>query len=585
LNIFDRLKLRNKIIVILVIQATLLIIFGIIGFQISFSTYKNQLYRQTSQIVSLLGDNVDNKLKRINDLSFEIMTDETVQNLLVNINSSDASYQKLQFITILRSKLLQYSFSENYINSIGIIDLDINQHMEGRNYHNITSNQLNQIINSKKLANGRVLWIMPENDYEQILAVRSVRQINDFSFSNLGYLVIRINPKKLIEHNFDYFSEPHNYFSVFSNNTVILEDRNELNLNPLTFNIRGKQGYFFQKIHRKNYFIYYGTFSYTGWQFAFALPIQNTMIKFSQIQIMILLIYFVIFLSVTYFFVRFSGKIVQPLEKLMINLKDANKQWFNSDAYSDYLSDLVFTHGKDNDEIRFLERDFKLLINRVNALLKENYEEKITVKEWQLKALQSQINPHFLYNTLDTVYWMAKMNNQKDITIIIKSLGKLLRNSIYNAKNITTIGEELSILKAYLNIQKFRFEDRLKVNINISETLYDNKIPNLAIQTLVENSISYGLEVSTKDCSIEIFSTYDDEHIKITVLDNGPGVNQELLANLQTMAIESDGNSGVGLKNIDQRIKLAFGSQYGLFLDSQENKWFKVDIVIPHSKV
>ena len=580
---FSRLRLKNKIFAIIFIQTTLLIVFGILGFNISFSNYKTQLYGQTTQIVNLLSQNVDNKLKRINDLSFDMMTDDALQSSLMQINNEESSYSKLKFATALRAKILQYPFSEKYIDSIGVIDLDNNQYIEGISSANFDANQLKQIMNSPGINEGRVIWIKPDNNDEQIYAVRTIRQIDDFSLTSLGLLIVNINKNKLIDSRFDYFSKVGYYFSIFSDDNIILEEKSGVELTPWELDIYDYSGHSFKSINRKNYLINYSTFSYTGWKFAFVLPIQNIMMQISQIQIAIILVYLIIFAATTYFVIRFSSTIVKPLEKLMTNMTAIKDQWFKNDDYSNYLSNIVFTHNNDKDEIKFLERDFKLLIDRINSLVKENYDEKIIKKEWELKALQRQINPHFLYNTLDSVYWLSKMNNQDQISIIIKSLGNLLRNSIYNSDNIITLGEEIGILKDYINIQKFRFQDRLKINLHIDDNIMEYRIPNLSIQTLVENSISHALEVKVGDCIIDIWGSLENGNIKLSIHDNGPGVDIEMLQKLQRMEIETK-DEGIGIKNIDQRIKIIFGNQYGLFLESEEGKWFKVDILIPCKK-
>jgi len=585
MNIFNRLKIRNKIIAIIVIQTALLIIFGIIGFNVSYSTYKKQLYMQVSQSVDLLADNVDNKLKRISDLSFELITDDALQNSLIEINNEDevSSYKKFQSAAKLRTKLSQYNFTEKYIDSIGVIDLDNNQYLKGDNNTNIDANQINQIMNTPKIGDGNVIWINPLDNDKQIFAVRSIRRVNDFSFSNIGLIVIKIDKQKLIDSKSNYLTNNEFYFSVFSNKNIILEERTGVNLNPLQLGIQAYKGSFFKKINNKSYLVNYNTFKYTGWKFVYALPIQSVMLPISKIQIVIVCLYLIIFVVITYIVILLSRKIVKPLEKLMINLKESKSLWFDGADYTEYLANITFAHSTDKDEIRFLERDFKVLIDRINSLLKENYDEKIMTKEWQLKALQRQINPHFLYNTLDSIYWMAKINKQDKIATTIKSLGNLLRNSIYKSENIITVGEEIAILNDYIIIQRFRFQDRLKFNMNISESFWDYKIPNLSIQTIVENSISHALEVKTGDCNIEIFANYVNNGIRISVLDNGPGVDLEMLVKLQKMEIESK-TEGIGMKNVDQRIKVIFGSQYGLFLESEQDKWFKVNIFIPCSK-
>lgn len=277
--------------------------------------------------------------------------------------------------------------------------------------------------------------------------------------------------------------------------------------------------------------------------------------------------------------IKFSSKIINPLEKLTSKMKEVNKQWYESPQYKEYLNHIPFINNENKDEISFLESDFKLLVDKINDLVKENYEEKIVMKEWQIKALQAQINPHFLYNTLDSIHWLAKINDQNQIAMMIKSLGNLLRNSIYKSNYVVSIKEEVGILEDYINIQKFRFQERLNVNINIKEEVLNFKIPNLVLQPLVENSISYALEVLVDVCKIDVFSIEEDNCIKLVVMDNGPGVNEERLEKLRKMEIQPS-SSGIGLKNINERMKLIFGDKYNLFIDSEEGKWFRVELCI-----
>jgi two-component system sensor histidine kinase YesM len=579
MDLFSRLRLKDKISLVIFIQSMLLTIVAVIGFYISNSTYRERTYGQTSYIVNSLAKDVDSKMKRINKLSLDIMVDEDIQKLVESIKVEDTPYQKYIDTSDLRAKLLKYSFSEDYIMSIGVIDLKEDQYIQGSNNSYIDEAQLEKIESNKDKNEGELIWIEPSNDNEQILAVRSIRKTNKLDLTNLGMLVIRIDKNKLVDSGFDYLKDNNYYFSIVSKNSIIIQRGYGVDLKPLNLNIYGDEGHFTKKIDHRDQLISYSSSKFAEWKFIFAIPTENIMFRVSQIVSIIVLIYTCVIIFVIYGGIKFSNRIINPLEKLTSKMKEVNQQWYESPKYKEYLNNIHFINNENRDEISFLESDFKVLVDKINDLVKENYEEKIVMKEWQIKALQAQINPHFLYNTLDSIHWLAKINNQNQIAMMIKSLGNLLRNSIYKSNYVVSIKEEVGILEDYINIQKFRFQERLNVNINIKEEVLNFKIPNLVLQPLVENSISYALEVLVDVCKIEVFSIEENNCIKLVVMDNGPGVNEERLEKLRKMEIEPT-SSGIGLKNINDRMKLIFGDKYNLLIDSEEGKWFRVELCI-----
>lgn len=233
-----------------------------------------------------------------------------------------------------------------------------------------------------------------------------------------------------------------------------------------------------------------------------------------------------------------------------------------------------------NDEIGVLQRDFTIMIQKIDTLIKDDYTKQILIKDAQLKALQAQINPHFLYNTLDSINWMAKLNQQRDISVMVESLGNLLRSAISGKEPIITLKEEVQLLKDYLTIQKMRFGDRLQFQLEIDQQWLSLKIPKLILQPIVENSINYGLENTLGICRITVKAVPDSDCLNITVIDNGPGIPDELLKKLAQGEVKPKG-SGIGLQNIDHRIKLIFGEEFGLSVTSELGVGTKVLIRIP----
>jgi two-component system sensor histidine kinase YesM len=191
-------------------------------------------------------------------------------------------------------------------------------------------------------------------------------------------------------------------------------------------------------------------------------------------------------------------------------------------------------------------------------------------KEAELLALQSQINPHFLYNTLDSIFWMAERAKCKNISKMVLNLSKLFKLSLNNGDKFTTIKREFEHIYTYLEIQNIRYRGKFKTLINIDPDLLDKKIMRLIIQPIVENSIYHGIEPMSGDGLIEINGVQENNTISIVVRDNGIGFN--------TDEIET---RGYALKNINKRIKLNYGNEYGLLIKSRKNEGTTVTIRIP----
>ena len=223
------------------------------------------------------------------------------------------------------------------------------------------------------------------------------------------------------------------------------------------------------------------------------------------------------------------------------------------------------------------------MIQQIDELIHENYSKQLTIKETEFKALQAQINPHFLYNTLESINWLAKGNGQTQISKMVEALGYLLRNSISLKKPLITIEEELNIVKSYIIIQKYRFEERLEFTIEVDSAVLGIEIPKLTVQPLVENAIHYALEPMIDPCKIRIYSIVTNEEFQLIIEDNGPGMDPDILEKLKRGEVKTRGQ-GVGLSNINDRIKLAYGEKYGVVIESATGEGTKIIIGIPIGK-
>ena len=235
------------------------------------------------------------------------------------------------------------------------------------------------------------------------------------------------------------------------------------------------------------------------------------------------------------------------------------------------------------DEMGLLHRTFRLMVERINTLITENYANQLLIKETEFKALQAQINPHFLYNTLESINWIAKVNKQTKISSMVESLAFLLRNSISMKEEILTLGEELEVVESYVTIQKYRFDDRLIFELDVPERLLGRRLPKLTLQPLLENAIHYALEPTIGKSRIVVHAELTDDELLVSVEDDGPGMPEDTLERLRSGELKARGK-GIGLLNIDERIKLAFGERYGLRIESEPGRGARVIVALPRDE-
>ena len=237
-----------------------------------------------------------------------------------------------------------------------------------------------------------------------------------------------------------------------------------------------------------------------------------------------------------------------------------------------------------NDEIGELAKSFNYMLTQIQALLDEEYVLGKNVKNLELKALQAQINPHFLYNTLDLINWMSVRSNSPEISRVVEALSKFYKLSLSKGEDTVTIKNELEHVQTYVEIQNMRFENKIALVIDVPEELQEYMILKLVLQPIVENSIIHGiLEKEGETGTIKISGALTDEVIRLYVEDDGVGMPEETALQLLTI-ITSHESHGYGVKNINERIKLYYGREYGLSYQSALGKGTILTITVPAVK-
>jgi two-component system sensor histidine kinase YesM len=250
-------------------------------------------------------------------------------------------------------------------------------------------------------------------------------------------------------------------------------------------------------------------------------------------------------------------------------------------------NDLQALMTSDNvDEITELGMSFNIMIGKIKELLDSKIKEQENLKKAELRALQAQINPHFLYNTLDTIIWMAESKKTDEVVKIVSALSDFFRISLSKGMDWISIGEEMHLIRSYLTIQKMRYRDILDFNIEVSEDVAENMILKLILQPLVENALYHGIKNKRQGGTISVRARRNDkDEVLLEVEDNGMGLTPERLAQVRAGLEDDSGDSGLesgfGLGNVHRRIRLYYGSPYGLSIQSEYTIGTCVTLVIP----
>ena len=288
---------------------------------------------------------------------------------------------------------------------------------------------------------------------------------------------------------------------------------------------------------------------------------------FTMVAVAVLLAAVVILL-ISYTFTR-------PIGKLMTAMKEIEK--------GDFKIQVV---NKSRDEIGRLTESFNFMVSKIDHLVKEVYQEKIAQKNAELEALQAQINPHFLYNTLDSISWMLMDIGADDISDVVVSLGDILKYSIHGKDVLVPLNEEVQYIESYLCIQKNRLEDRLCTSMEIQKETRACMVPKLILQPMVENAILHGIEPMKDGGRVRITAGLEQQNLLITIEDNGPGMAPEELEQCRAAVYsESGATDSIGMRNVHRRLCLHFGKEYGLAIESRHQEGTIVTLRMPGTRL
>lgn len=309
----------------------------------------------------------------------------------------------------------------------------------------------------------------------------------------------------------------------------------------------------------------------TDWRLVSVIPVDSVFSESRQVLINTAALYLLFVVLACATALLLSGSLAKRLS-LVVEKINQNRE----------KSLVRFEANADKDEIGQLVFNYNAMVDRINQLMEEQTETAEKLKVSEVKALQAQINPHFLYNMLDMINWLAQSGKQQEVSLAVQTLSKFYKLTL-SKKNITTpISEELQHVELYVKLQNMRYEDKISFLVDVPDEILDYEIPKLVLQPIVENSIQHGIfEKDSKEGSIVIMAWMDGPDVVFVISDDGAGISPEKLPRILDGSYEDGRGSNIGVYNTHLRLQLLYGKSYGLRYESTPGQGTEVQVKLP----
>ncbi|TVY11111.1 cache domain-containing sensor histidine kinase [Paenibacillus cremeus] len=589
LNLFVRLMLAFLSLIVLPLT-----IVSYFGYTVATEIINNNVSRSIKQTVHQLSLNseviLEDAEKAVNTLLFDSYnkTNPVKEGIMAYDQATD--YEKNVIAHNVEDELNKYAIYRNDINGLYLISTD-----------GVIFSSANQLLDHTDFAS--YVWYQGFMAQSQVDVMWSpAHKVSGYTKSSnanvvtvlkkikspygtlLGVLWMDLNERSLENVYTSGDVAPGGYTYILnSRNTVIsASDKGLVSLrlarerDAMFANVfQEDNGHYFYQENGVQKLVAFATIHTTGWKMVTVIPVQELFVDAARVKNIILVLALITTITSTviaYFVARRISKPVHNLIRLMEKASEGNLT--------------VRAKVRDSDEFGKLNQHFNIMIGEIQNLISTVYLSNIKQKEAELASLEAQINPHFLYNTLQSIKWLSDIYKAPDIGDMAISLAKIFRFSIKGAP-IVSLYEEMQHVKDYINIQRFRYGDRFELDCKIPEELLQCQIPKLIVQPLVENAIYHGIEMKEDSGLITIWAESGEECLHIGVEDDGALVSHEKIEEISlSLKHKAEPHSGsgkksLGLKNIHDRLQMLYGSDYGIHVSRRIGRGFVVVASLP----
>ncbi|MEG6568627.1 sensor histidine kinase [Thermoanaerobacterium thermosaccharolyticum] len=519
------------------------------------SRYINEKAKETSyQTLNQANKNISKMLENMKNALLYVSMNKELQYYLSRSGVETPFNVSREIIAIRNSILLPKIFNENY-SSIEIFALHKDQYLTRLEQNDVMSSKVveNKEWYKKTLEiNGKLFWYVNNDFGKQMISVsRLVFDVKNFT-KPIAVISVDMDMSKIASIISDINLGKSSKIYIIDDKGKLIYSEDNSYLYKYGLKMYGNNsGNSLITVNGNKMMVIYNTLQ-NGWKLIGMVSLDELNEKARVIRNLIYITALLSLATASLISLYFSHSISYPIIELASEMKKAENGDFN-----------MHIGEKWSGEIGVLYSSFNYMIKKINELIYEVYLSKIKEKDAELKALQAQINPHFLYNTLDSINWIAIEHKIPEISKIVNSLASILRYSINKGNDISTVEKEINHVESYIIIQKIRFKDKFEADFNIDKRILPYKTIKLILQPLVENAVIHGIESYEGKGEILINGYLSEEgNIIFEVINNGNLIDLDLVNDI--LNTPADDRENYGIKNVNERIKLYYGKQYGL---------------------
>lgn len=577
------MRLKSKLIVsfvLLIVISTSII--GWIFFLILKETIVNEVGQSVQEVLKQTMQNIDYKLKDIDELYVNIVSNKELQIIMESDASTDsvrANYEKIFYETVYPSIFGGRSEQIQSVSFFGPYGLNL---FVNTSYANRTREEIEQtaIYQQSYAAKGKPLWlfankdIFSNRDSGPKVIYNARKTLGLLALKDWGLMLIGVRESFIFDSFKNILTDMKAITYMVDENGFIIshvnKDQVSTKADPDVWRMitGSSNGSSLIMLQGTMYSVHYFTSQYTGWKLVTMIP-QSIVYKHIELAkgtiVMIILITVALSILLSVFI---SSSITRPLMKLIRHIKKVR----DGDIHTK-------VHLGTQEEFGEISESFNEMTEEIGTLIHKVRDDEKKIREAELRALQSQINPHILYNTMDSIYWMTKTKEYDEIAEMTTAFAQFFRLILNKGSEMTTIAKELETIEHYLTIQKLQFKNKFEYAIEADPHVLEEACIKLILQPLVENALLHGIKpLKNKRGTIKIVAKREGQFILLEVIDNGIGMDLE---QIEALLEPPSQNGGYGIYNINERIHLAYGEGYGLHFASRRDEGSHIQIILP----
>ena len=559
------ISIRKKMMVVFVVLIT---VTGI-GIASLFAIVFRYGYSSLSQIY--LNDNLENNIQKIEDINVQILSSQVIQSQLKIVNKKCLdSYDLAQCRQKIERELSNWALYASYVVSVSVISREgiefaVKKIETGGTQFGFTEDEIYE-------ANGSSLWGIT-GEKNRICVAKAILDFD--TMKPAGYINIVYENSYLSDilannsskySGASYVVNTHGRIMVANKEGYVGE-----NFPVKLSDLRASNTSRYDMFSSTQAFYFVGNEMPNGWSLVQTVSVKEFNKEMNHLIVLAAGIVLLV-LGISLGFVWYvTSRIAYPAKELMESMKTLAKD-------NEYPRVKIVS----NDEIGMIGLEYNKMAENIETLIEKVYKMELTQKQAELEFLQMQINPHFLYNALDTISWMALAKGNMDVSEMTIALAELLRATI-KKESFITLREEMNTVKDYLLIQQERFGDKISAEYFVEEDAYSCMVPNFILQPVIENAIIHGLEPKIEKGKVSINISIQDEFLTFLVEDNGVGMDEKEILDLYKKCRENNTKQSIGLKNVYRRLLLCYGEASMLKIESKKEQGTRISFLIPRN--